>query len=170
MSLRGIKLDTQIHKVPSNCEAKIYFEDECSEEEYTNNDVNQYIKKLHFHFPILVIYEEFNMTDYMQDVSGFRTFEEIKNMLFEQNLPWDKEKLYTKLSVKFFYEINKKDSNLDSFTTYYYPIKESDTLINLLTNSKIIMNGFPVISVVSTNSKFYNHFIKNKIILKRNKN
>ena len=171
LSLKGIKISYQFHKIPVNCEAKIYYTDETDENiDETKENIDSlvdYINKLDFYFPILIIYEEFNMIDYIQDVSGKCTFQKIKDMILSQDLPWDKEKKYTKLSVKIFYEMNKKDNNLDSFTTYYYPILETETLIELLTNSKIEMNGFPVISVVSTNSKYYEYFIKNKIILKR---
>ena len=46
---RGIKLKPQFHNIPQNYEGKIYLD--------TNNDL---------HFPFLIIYEEFNITDYIK--------------------------------------------------------------------------------------------------------
>ena len=47
---KGIKLENQLVSVPPGYQAEIYKDEE-----------NKY------HFPILVLYEEFNMTDYIQD-------------------------------------------------------------------------------------------------------
>ncbi len=49
LTLRGIKLKNQFHNIPKNFEGKIFIDD--------NNDL---------HFPFLIIYEEFNITDYIQ--------------------------------------------------------------------------------------------------------
>ena len=150
LSLRGMKLMPQYHKIPANCEAIIYKDEDSS-----------------FHFPILIIYEEFNMTDYIQDCIEDLTMKELTEMLFKEKLPWDKENLYTKMSIRLFYEMNIKDYNQSTLTTSYYPLKDSDTLGSIICNRNLLMNGFPVISIVSTNSKFFDHFLKKKIVLKR---
>jgi len=49
LTLRNIKLKPQYHKIPINYEGKIYLD--------SNNDL---------HFPFLIIYDEFNITDYIQ--------------------------------------------------------------------------------------------------------
>lgn len=149
----GIKMKPQYHKIPISYEAQIYLDE---------ND------KLHF--PLLVIYEEFNITDYIQDFIQDSTIEDLLEMLFSQDMMWDKEKKYSKFSVRMFYEMTILDNNSSSYTTkYYYPLKNQDRLIDLLTNKNVIMNGFPTISVTSINSNFFQHFLKTKIILKRNK-
>lgn len=150
LSLKGIKIAPQYHKVPVNCEANIFKDDQDK-----------------FYFPILVVYEEFNVTDYMHEILDDTTIGEIILMLTKEKLPWDKSNNYTQKSLRVFYEMSKKDNNLNSLTTYYYPLKDEDTVMSVLTKSKVIMNGFPVISIVSTNSKFFDHFLKTKIILKR---
>ena len=107
------------------------------------------------------------MTDYIQDCVEDLTMKELVEMLFKEKLPWDKENLYTKMSIRSFYEMNIKDYNQSTLTTSYYPLKESDTLGTIICNKNLLMNGFPVISIISANSKFFDHFLKKKIILKR---
>lgn len=150
LSLKGIKLKPQYHKVPGNCVASIY------------KDENGL-----FHYPLLIIYEEFNMTDYVQDCIETMTITEIIDMLFSEKLPWDKEGLYTKLSVRVYYEMNMKDYNLTSLTTSYYPLKNEESILNVISRPGVYLNGFPVLSIVSCNSKYFEYFIKNKIVLKR---
>lgn len=148
---RGITLMKQIHGLPVHCEAKI-----------TEDEEGQFV------FPVLIVYEEFNMTDFMQKCHETTTIGEIIDMLFEQDLPWDKEKKYSKLSVLAYYEF-KKDFTKDSISQYI-PCKKQDQLIDILTHKRAVMNGFPVLSIVSFNSKFYPHFLKTKAIIKRKVN
>lgn len=147
----GINVKQQYHKIPMHAEANIYIDE--------NNE---------FHFPVLIVYEEFNMTDYIQDIDCHTTVKDIIEMLFENPLPWDKERLYSKLSLRVFYEMTRKDEGVANYTTtYYYPLKNSDIIFDVLKNKKIIMNGFPVLTIISTNSKFQENFLEKKIILKR---
>ena len=77
---RGIKLENQLINVPAGYQAEIYKDKE-----------NKY------HFPILVLYEEFNMTDYIQDFAEDRLVSDVLEIIFEDgNLPWDKEHRYSK--------------------------------------------------------------------------
>jgi hypothetical protein len=148
---RGVVVKNQVHKIPMHSEAQIYLD----------TDDN-------FHFPLLIIYEEFNMSDYIQDFNGNSTMQEIIDLLFSEKMPWDKEKLYTKFSLKLFMEMNIKDDGYANYvTTYYYPLLNTDRLFDILKRKKIVMNGFPVISICSTNSKFFDHFMSKKIILNK---
>lgn len=147
LSKVGINLGKQYHKIPIHCEAKIYKSDDC------------------FHFPILIIYEEFNMTDYIQDFHQDNCIGDILDILFEEKLPWDKQGIYSRLSVQMYFESMYHVNN--SVHTYYYPLKKEDLLIDILKNKRIIMNGLPIIHIISTKSKYLNHFMKTKIVLKR---
>jgi hypothetical protein len=149
LTKRGIKVKPQIHNIPAHCQANIYEE----------NGV--------FHFPILVIYEEFNVTDYIQDVEENILVSDILEMLLAERLPWDKENKYNLNTCVCFFEISDFDPVLKRETNYYYPMRNDDKLIDVLTNRKVYMNGFPVIVVLSQISKFYPHFMQNKIVLKR---
>jgi hypothetical protein len=150
LSKKGIKVKKQIHNIPAHCEAKIYTDESGL-----------------LHFPVLIIYEEFNMTDYIQDLYENTLVSDIFEMLLAEKLPWDKENKYNMNTATCFFEISEVDSVLKSETNYYYPLRNDDKLIDILTNKKIYMNGFPVIVVVSQISSFYPHFMKNKILIKR---
>ena len=152
LTRHGIKLKPQIHNIPANYEAKIY--------------VDQFHK---FHFPILIIYEEFNSTDYIQDVEDSILISEILDILFSESsqLPWDKENKYNTNTCTCFYEISEFDPILKKESNYYYPLRNDDKLIDILKNKRVFMNGFPVLVVVSQLSNFYQHFLKNKIVIKR---
>jgi hypothetical protein len=150
LSRKGIKLKQQIHNIPANYQANIY-----------TDDLGKY------HFPILIIYEEFNMTDYIQDVEENTMISDIFDIIFKEKLPWDKENKYNPNVCTAFFEMSDYDPILKSERNYYYPLRNDNKLIDILTNKRIYMNGFPVLVIVSQLSKFYAHFLKNKIILKR---
>jgi len=152
LTKRGIRLKPQLHKVPANVEANIYLDEE----------------RL-IHFPILIVYEEFNGTDYIQDVDENSLVSDIFEILFLNNnkLPWDKENKYNMNTCAAYYELSKFDSVLQRENNYYYPLRNDDKLIDVLTNKNIFMSGFPVIVIISQISNFFHHFLKNKVILKR---
>ena len=66
LTRKGIKLETQFVNIPLGYQAEIYKDEE-----------NKY------HFPILVLYEEFNMTDYIQDFVEDRLVSDILEIIFE---------------------------------------------------------------------------------------
>ena len=154
LSERGIKLKKQYHSIPPNYEANIF----CDQENI-------------LHFPVLIVYEEFNNTDYLRDVEENSMISDILETLFEEPLTLDKEKKYNENTVKCFLEMSELDTVLKKETNSYFPLRNDDRLIDVLTHEKVYMNGLPVIFIVSQTSKFYTHFMQTKIILKRsNKN
>lgn len=150
---KGIKLENQIVNIPSGYQAEIYKDEE-----------NKY------HFPILVLYEEFNMTDYIQDFSEDRLVSDILEIIFEDGyLPWDKEHRYSKSNSNLYLKCSKIHPITKIEESFYYPIRNDESLIKVLTCKKVHMNGFPIICVVSPMSyNYYEHFLKKNIILKRN--
>ena len=150
---KGIKLENQLVNIPSGYQAEIYKDEE-----------NKY------HFPILVLYEEFNMTDYIQDFAEDRLVSDILEIIFEDgNLPWDKEHRYSKTNCNLYLKCSKIHPVTKMEESFYYPIRNDESLIKVLTCKKVHMNGFPVICIVSTMSyNYYEHFLKKNIILKRN--
>ena len=150
---KGIKLENQLINVPQGYQAEIYKDEE---------------KK--YHFPILVLYEEFNMTDYIQDFAEDRLVSEILEIIFEDGfLPWDKEHRYSKSNSLLYLKCSKIHPITKIEESFYYPIRNDETLLKVLTCKKVHMNGFPVICVVSPMSfNYYDHFLKKNIVLKRN--
>ena len=150
---KGIKLEKQIVSIPSGYQAEIYKDKE-----------NKY------HFPILVLYEEFNMTDYIQDFAEDRLVSDILEIIFEDgNLPWDKEHRYSKSNCNLYLKCSKIHPITKIEESFYYPIRNDESLIKVLTCKKVHMNGFPIVCVVSPMSyNYYEHFLKKNIILKRN--
>ena len=150
---KGIKLENQLINVPAGCQAEIYKDEE-----------NKY------HFPILVLYEEFNVTDYIQDFVEDRLVSDILEIIFEDgNLPWDKEHRYSKSNCLLYLKCSKINPITKIEESFYYPIRNDESLIKVLTCKKVHMNGFPVICIVSPMSfNFYEHFLKKNVVLKRN--
>ena len=152
LTSRGIRLKKQIHNIPAGVESEIYIDEDNK-----------------CHFPILIIYEEFNMTDYIQDFCEDSLIGDLLEMIFEGGkLPWDSEGKYAKSNAICYYQC----SNFDEVTKYenvlYYQLRNDETLMDALLNKKLHMNGFPIVSIVSPMSQnFYEHFLKTKIILKR---
>lgn len=152
LTRRGIKIKPQLHKVPANVEANIYLDED----------------RL-IHFPVLIIYEEFNMTDYIQDVDENCMISDIFEILFGENnkLPWDKENKYNMNTCAAFYELSKFDTVMQKESNYYFPLRNDDKLIDVLSNKQVYMSGFPVIVIMSQITNFFHHFKKNKVIIKR---
>ena len=150
---KGIKLENQLINVPAGYQAEIYKDEE-----------NKY------HFPILVLYEEFNVTDYIQDFVEDRLVSDILEIIFEDgNLPWDKEHRYSKSNCLLYLKCSKINPITKIEESFYYPIRNDESLIKVLTCKKVHMNGFPVICIVSPMSfNFYEHFLKKNVVLKRN--
>ena len=150
---KGIKLENQLINVPAGYQAEIYKDEE-----------NKY------HFPILVLYEEFNMTDYIQDFAEDRLVSDVLEIIFEDgNLPWDKEHRYSKSNSLLYLKCSKIHPITKIEESFYYPIRNDETLIKVLSCKKVHMNGFPVICIVSPMSfNFYEHFLKKNVVLKRN--
>ena len=153
LTRKGIKLETQFVNIPLGYQAEIYKDEE-----------NKY------HFPILVLYEEFNMTDYIQDFAEDRLVSDILEIIFEDgNLPWDKEHRYSKSNCNLYLKCSKIHPITKIEESFYYPIRNDESLIKVLSCKKVHMNGFPIICVVSPMSyNYYEHFLKKNIILKRN--
>ena len=153
LTSKGIKLENQLVNIPAGYQAEIYKDEE-----------NKY------HFPILVLYEEFNMTDYIQDFVEDRLVSDILEIIFEDgNLPWDKEHRYSKSNCKLFLKCSKIHPITKIEESFYYPIRNDESLLKVLTCKKVHMNGFPIICVVSPMSfNYYEHLQKKNIILKRN--
>lgn len=153
LTSKGIKLENQLVNVPPGYQTEIYKDEE-----------NKY------HFPILVLYEEFNMTDYIQDFAEDRLVSDILEIIFEDgNLPWDKEHRYSRSNCLLYLKCSKIHPITKMEESFYYPIRNDETLIKVLTCKKVHMNGFPVICLVSPMSyNYYEHFLKKNIVLKRN--
>jgi hypothetical protein len=156
LTSKGIKLKKELnHYIPPGAKAEIYKDE--------NNK---------FHFPILIIYDEFNMTDYIQDFEEDRLIGDILEIIFEGGkLPWDKENRYSKSNCLLFYQCSNINNVTKDEDKFYYPMRNDESLINVLESKQIHMNGFPIVSVVSPMSyNFYEYFISKNVILKRKKN
>lgn len=147
---KGIKLKPQYHKIPPSYESQIYIDEENL-----------------LHFPVLIVFEEFNVTDYLRDVPEDSMISDILELLFSESHPADKEKKYNKNTVKCFLEMSDYDFLCKKEMNMYYPIREDESLIDILRNKSVYMNGIPVILIVSQISKFYLHFLKSYNLLNR---
>lgn len=148
---KGIKLKQQFHKIPPNYEAKIYLDDENV-----------------LHFPVLIVYEEFNTTDYLRDVEENSLVSDILETLFSEDFLADKDKKYNLNTVKCFLEMSDMDPILKKEVNCYFPLRNDETIIDVLRHSKVHMNGIPVIFIISQITKFNTHFLQTKVILNRN--
>ena len=147
---KGIKLKQQFHKIPPNYASMIYLDEENV-----------------LHFPVLIVYEEFNTTDYLRDVDENSLISDILETLFSEDFPADKEKKYNMNTVKCFLEMSDMDPMLKKEVNSYFPLRNDEKLIDVLRHSKVYMNGIPVIFIISQITKFNTHFLQTKVILNR---
>lgn len=95
---KGVKLGKAMHDLPASVDGSITVD-----------------KKGKLHFPVLVLYEEFMVTDFVQDWTEDATFKDELRPLFKDKAPWDHEGVYRMDTIEVYFEadmckpLNKKD-------------------------------------------------------------
>eukprot|EP00792_Barthelona_sp_PAP020_P006674 TRINITY_DN3052_c3_g6_i1.p1 TRINITY_DN3052_c3_g6~~TRINITY_DN3052_c3_g6_i1.p1 ORF type:complete len:402 (-),score=136.55 TRINITY_DN3052_c3_g6_i1:48-1253(-) len=137
--------------------------------------------------PILIMYPEYNQTDYLQNVHNKATIQDIGLTLFGPNSPpadWDTGKMYDSESVEFFFQLNwtspycalfDKDADLNmpledlvnEYTTSIQVsgkqslvrLKRDYTLEKIVTHPAYITPLFPLLICLSKRSPFRKEYI-----------
>jgi len=140
MKDRNIKIGKRLQDIPDEFRGKTYL------------DADNYL-----HFPLLLLYDEYLQSDFIQDFHEMMSLEEQFQEVFSERAGWDTDGKYKLGNVEAYYESNSSASG------YKYVKCDLNTpLVEILSEKYHTVPEFPVIHVVANNSPFREHFIKEK--------
>ena len=146
---RGIKLGKRVHELPEVIDQHVRLDNR---------------QKLHF--PVLILYEEFMVTDFIQDWPEDETFADQLRPLFNDQAPWDEEGVYRMDTIEVYFEadmtkcLDKKEQPKNKSTKKYIKVGLNSTLLSVLQHQNYIVPQFPVFKIISReNDDFRDSFL-----------
>ena len=143
-----IKVGKRIHEVPVDVNLQIFLDD---------------YKKLHF--PVLLLYDEFMCTDFIQDWEQDITIRDALYPVFSAQPPWDKEGDYTMQTIEVYYEadqtkcLDPREAPKKKSTKKYIKCNLKDTIMDIVCQANYIVPLYPILKIVSTDSDFRESFL-----------
>lgn len=120
-------------------------------------------KKLHF--PVLLLYDEFMVTDFIQDWEQDVTLRQALQPIFATQAPWDAEGDYTMQTIEVYFEADQtkcldlRDTPKKKSTKKYIKCALNDKLIDVLSQPNYIVPQFPILKIISSDSDFKEAFL-----------
>ena len=146
---KGIKLGKRLHELPEgSLDLQISVDDDSK-----------------LHFPVLLLYDEFMQTDFIQDWTEDVTLKTMLLQIFACQAPWDSEGDYTMQTIEVYYEadqttpLDPKDSRIKKSNKKYVKLDLKMTLLEVLTKPNHFVPQYPVLKVISTDSDFRDAFL-----------
>ena len=146
---KGIKLGKRIHELPEVVDQHVKLDNR---------------KKLHF--PVLILYEEFMVTDFIQDFVEDDTLATQLRPIFADQAPWDEEGAYRMDTIEVYFEadmtklLDKKDAPKSKSNKKYIKCELNSTLLSVLQHPNYVVPQFPVFKVISReNDDFRDAFL-----------
>mmetsp|Transcript_14843 Transcript_14843/g.17175 ORF Transcript_14843/g.17175 Transcript_14843/m.17175 type:complete len:179 (-) Transcript_14843:27-563(-) len=142
----GIKMGKKLHYLPEDIGAQIYI------------DGYNII-----HFPVILLYEEFMQSDFIQDFPMNTTFREQLSIVLSQPAPWDPDHRYKLDAVDIFFETNisepvdPKQKVVES-DDRYTKVDLDSNLLSVLQDSAHIVPQYPIFVVVARDYHDYKKF------------
>lgn len=112
-------------------------------------------KRGKLHFPVLILYEEFMVTDFIQDFIEDDKLSEQLRPLFAEKAPWDEEGNYRMDTIEVYFEadmaklLDKREAPENKSTKKYIKCNLNDTLLSILKHPNYIVPQFPVFKIIS---------------------
>lgn len=92
----------------------------------------------YLHFPVLILYDEYMATDFIQDWREDQTLREHLTAVFAERAPWDEEGKYNINTIEVYFEadattpLDPKDKSKDKSNKKYIKCKLDQTLLEVL--------------------------------------
>lgn len=144
----GIKIGKRLHFLPEDIQANLFIDD------------YQVL-----HFPVILLYDEFMQTDFIQDFPADTTFREQLSMVLSSPAPWDPSHRYNIDNIDVFYETNitepldPKQSVVDT-DDKYKKVKLDSDLLSVLQESTLIVPQYPIFIVIAKDSYEYGKYVQ----------
>lgn len=117
------------------------------------------------HFPVLILYDEYMATDFIQDWREDQTLKNQFKEVFSEQAPWDEEGKYRLDTIEVYFEadastpLDPKDKAKTKSNKKYVRCGLDQTLIQVLQHEHHIVPNYPVIKVICKNSAFKQSFL-----------
>lgn len=123
------------------------------------------------HWPVMFLYEEHSQSEFVRDFRETDTFLEHLSYMFPPNqfTDWDKERKYQLENLEIYAMVGSVKplkplpSNRSSIKKRWIKIKPTTTLQKLTTHIDYVIPQYPVVYIVTTNSKFRNEMLKRNL-------
>lgn len=142
----GIKIGKKLHFLPQDIGASLYID-----------DYNV------LHFPVILLYDEFMQSDFIQDFPANSTFREQLAVVLSQPAPWDPSHRYTLDNVEVYFETNMSEP-LDSREVVvesdkkYKKVNLDSDLLSVLQEKTHIVPQYPIFILVAKDFADYKRY------------
>lgn len=119
----------------------------------------------HLHFPVLILYPEFMVTDFIQDWEENISLKDQLAVIFAEQAPWDHAHHYKPEFIEVYFEadqtlpLDQKDTSKSKSNKKYIKCSLESSLLQILQQKHHIVPQYPVLSIVSKKSNFRNSFL-----------
>lgn len=144
----GIKIGHKLHFLPQDIGASLYIDD------YNT-----------LHFPVILLYDEFMQSDFIQDFPANSTFRDQLKLVLSQPAPWDPSHRYKLDNISVFYETNMSEplddrvEVIESDKKYKQVDLDSD-LLSVLREESHIVPQYPIFIIVAKDFPEYGKYFQ----------
>jgi hypothetical protein len=149
---KKVKIGKCMHDLPATVESSITID-----------------KKGKLHFPVLILYEEFMTTDFIEDWQEDNSFREELRPLYKEQAPWDKEGVYRIDTIEVYFQadmtkpLDPKDKPEKKSAKKYIKVDLKSSLISQLQHPNYFVPQYPVFKVISRESEDFKEAFLNEI-------
>jgi hypothetical protein len=118
------------------------------------------------HFPVLILYDEFMATDFIQDWPEDDKLSVQLRQLFAEQAPWDEEGIYRMDTIEVYFEadqtkaLDPKEEPASKHNKKYVKCELNQTLLDVLKHANHIVPQYPVLKIISkANPDFKESFL-----------
>ena len=148
---KGVKIGKKCHHLPETVDMNIQLD-----------------KKGKLHFPVLILYDEFMATDFIQDWPEDDKLNVQLRQLFNEQAPWDQEGIYRMDTIEVYFEadqtkpLDSKDQVTKS-TKKYIKCELNQTLLDILKHPNHIVPQYPVLKILSKENEDFREMFLSQI-------
>ena len=121
------------------------------------------------HFPVLLLYEEFMITDFIQDFPEDEKLSDQLRPVFAERAPWDEEGTYRMDTIEVYFEadmtklLDKKEAPKKKSNKKYIKCNLNDTLLSILQHENYVVPQFPIFKIISKENDDFRESFLNEI-------
>lgn len=120
------------------------------------------------HFPVLLLYDEFMATDFIQDWPEDAKLSVHLRQLFNEQAPWDTEGIYRMDTIEVYFEadqtklLDPKEAPKNKHNKKYIKCELNATILDLLKHPNHIVPQYPVLKIISKENEDFKEMFLNQ--------
>ena len=118
---------------------------------------------------MLLLYEEFMITDFIQDFPEDEKLSDQLRPVFAERAPWDEEGTYRMDTIEVYFEadmtklLDKKEAPKKKSNKKYIKCNLNDTLLSILQHENYVVPHFPIFKIISKENDDFRESFLNEI-------